>query len=82
LRQWAEDHLTNYVEECLRLDGRGEHCSYSTCRLCSKGRADYRCAHCVSGGELLCRACIVAAHSKLPFHVIEVCIPMAQCGRF
>ncbi|KAJ7849376.1 hypothetical protein B0H14DRAFT_3668571 [Mycena olivaceomarginata] len=22
LRQWAEDHLTNYVEECLHLEGR------------------------------------------------------------
>ncbi|KAJ7836541.1 hypothetical protein B0H14DRAFT_2793727 [Mycena olivaceomarginata] len=71
LRQWAEDHLSSYLEECLRLNGRGEHRSYSTCPLCNKAPADYRCANCVSGGELLCRACILAAHSKLPFHVIE-----------
>ncbi|KAJ7803340.1 hypothetical protein B0H14DRAFT_2613367, partial [Mycena olivaceomarginata] len=70
LQQWAEDHLITYLEEVLRLEGRGAH-AYLACRLCGAGMPDHRCRHCLNGGELICRGCIVAAHAKLPFHIIE-----------
>ncbi|KAJ7805097.1 hypothetical protein B0H14DRAFT_3091667 [Mycena olivaceomarginata] len=70
LQQWAEDHLITYLEEVLRLEGRGDH-AYLACRLCGAGIPDHRCRHCLNGGELICRGCIVAAHAKLPFHIIE-----------
>ncbi|KAJ7691221.1 hypothetical protein B0H14DRAFT_3532032 [Mycena olivaceomarginata] len=70
LRQWAEDHLVTYLEEALHLEGRGDH-HYLTCRLCGAGKPDHRCRHCLNGGELICHGCVVAAHAKLPFHIIE-----------
>ncbi|KAJ7790154.1 hypothetical protein B0H14DRAFT_3571055 [Mycena olivaceomarginata] len=60
LRQWAEDHLSSYLEEILRLEGRGDCRSDLTCRLCNRGRPDHRC-----------RTCLGGAHARLPFHVIE-----------
>ncbi|KAJ7838106.1 hypothetical protein B0H14DRAFT_2361929, partial [Mycena olivaceomarginata] len=59
-----------YLEEALRLEGRGDH-HYLTCRLCGAGKPDHRCRHCLNGGELICHGCVVAAHTKLPFHIIE-----------
>ncbi|KAJ7898272.1 hypothetical protein B0H14DRAFT_2332228 [Mycena olivaceomarginata] len=44
---------------------------------CGKGTPDHRCRSCMDGGELTCRACIVAAHAKLPLHVIEYWTGMA-----
>ncbi|KAF7346301.1 hypothetical protein MSAN_01857500 [Mycena sanguinolenta] len=70
LRQWVEDHRANYLDEVLRLEGRGDHL-YSICRLCHTGSASYRCRECFAGGELMCQTCIVAGHGRLPFHQIE-----------
>ncbi|KAF7353234.1 CxC2 domain-containing protein [Mycena sanguinolenta] len=71
LRQWVEDYRTSYLEEVLRLEGRGDHRHYATCRVCGSGHADYRCRECLGGGELMCRTCIVDGHRRLPFHSIE-----------
>ncbi|KAJ7818926.1 hypothetical protein B0H13DRAFT_2132258 [Mycena leptocephala] len=70
-RQWAEDHLDMYLEEVLRLEGRGDHIECDTCARCSVGNADHRCVDCLGGGELLCSSCIVAGHRQLPFHRIQ-----------
>ncbi|KAJ6464570.1 hypothetical protein C8R45DRAFT_840433 [Mycena sanguinolenta] len=70
LRQWVEDHRTDYLAEILRLEGRGDH-RYSACRLCGSGLAEFRCRECLGGGELMCWTCIVAGHVRLPFHLIE-----------
>ncbi|KAF8214380.1 hypothetical protein K438DRAFT_1563645, partial [Mycena galopus ATCC 62051] len=59
-----------YLEEVLRLEGRGAH-TYATCRDCGLGGATHRCRECLSGGELMCRDCVVRAHLKLVFHQIE-----------
>ncbi|KAF7377339.1 hypothetical protein MSAN_00154900 [Mycena sanguinolenta] len=75
LRQWVEDHRTDYLAESLRLEGRGDHC-YSTCRLCYSGQAEYRCRECLGGGELMCRTCVLAGHARLPFHQIEYWLGM------
>ncbi|KAJ6570826.1 hypothetical protein DFH09DRAFT_1362492 [Mycena vulgaris] len=71
LRQWAEDHLEQFLVEMLRLEGRGEHRDYPMCAACLKEAGDHRCAHCINGGQLLCAGCMVAAHWQLPFHQIQ-----------
>ncbi|KAJ7033998.1 hypothetical protein C8F04DRAFT_1210759 [Mycena alexandri] len=55
----------------LFLEGRGEHVVFAVCPRCTVGSPDHRCRHCFGGGELLCKACIVAAHTQLPLHQIE-----------
>ncbi|KAJ6575718.1 hypothetical protein DFH09DRAFT_1260865 [Mycena vulgaris] len=55
----------------LRLEGRAEHCTYSICRDCAVGKAEYRCRDCLGGGEMLCRGCTVKHHRQLPFHRIQ-----------
>ncbi|KAJ7772385.1 hypothetical protein B0H16DRAFT_1305461, partial [Mycena metata] len=64
-------HLVAYLNESLRFEGRGDHVGYTACPRCLERTPDHRCRHCLGGGELLCRDCIVVAHSQLPFHQIE-----------
>ncbi|KAJ6499776.1 hypothetical protein DFH09DRAFT_1336417 [Mycena vulgaris] len=71
LRQWTEDHLEVFLQELLRLEGRGDHRSYSICHDCSVGKADHRCRDCFGGGELLCSTCVLKRHRQLPFHRIQ-----------
>ncbi|KAJ7811500.1 hypothetical protein B0H13DRAFT_1666787 [Mycena leptocephala] len=71
LCQWAQDHLSTYLEETLRLEGRGDHTN-TTCRLCGEGSGDHCCRNCLNGGELVCSACVLTPHTYLPFHEIEV----------
>ncbi|KAJ6518389.1 hypothetical protein DFH09DRAFT_1331989 [Mycena vulgaris] len=71
LRQWAQDHLETFLQELLRLEGRGDHRSYAICRECSAEKADHRCRDCFGGGELMCKACVLLRHKQLPFHRIE-----------
>ncbi|KAJ7442097.1 hypothetical protein B0H11DRAFT_1724840, partial [Mycena galericulata] len=70
-RQWAEDHRETFLTEVLRLEGRGDHASYTTCSRCLDGNADHRCSDCLGGGELLCSRCILNGHRQLPFHKIQ-----------
>ncbi|KAJ7449011.1 hypothetical protein FB451DRAFT_1102933, partial [Mycena latifolia] len=69
LRQWAEDHLNEFLAEFLRLEGRGDHSP--TCAACLLKPGDHRCVDCLGGGELLCAGCTVEAHRRLPFHRIQ-----------
>ncbi|KAJ6517571.1 hypothetical protein DFH09DRAFT_940379 [Mycena vulgaris] len=71
LRQWAEDHLETFLRELLRLEGHGDHRSYDICRDCSAEKADHRCRDCFSGGELVCKVCVLLRHKQLPFHRIQ-----------
>ncbi|KAJ7702503.1 hypothetical protein B0H16DRAFT_1483197 [Mycena metata] len=71
LGQWADDHLAETLAEILRLEGRGDHTNTKICPRCTKNAADHRCRNCLSGGELMCSDCIIAAHRYLPFHGIE-----------
>ncbi|KAJ7223872.1 hypothetical protein B0H12DRAFT_1205345 [Mycena haematopus] len=65
-----DEDVPRDAREVLRLEGRGDH-THSTCRLCGAGTADYRCRECLGGGQLMCHACVVNAHLRLPFHQIE-----------
>ncbi|KAJ7073559.1 hypothetical protein B0H15DRAFT_925638 [Mycena belliarum] len=65
----------------LRLEGRGDHRDFPVCE-CGKGAADHRCSDCLSGGELLCSACVLARHRRLPFHRIEAMGLRIQLGHW
>ncbi|KAJ7080573.1 hypothetical protein B0H15DRAFT_953443 [Mycena belliarum] len=71
LRQWAEDHLATFLEELLRLEGRGDHRDSMNCVSCRKGAPDHRCIDCFAGGRLHCQSCVLREHQELPFHRIE-----------
>ncbi|KAJ7694007.1 hypothetical protein B0H14DRAFT_2419338, partial [Mycena olivaceomarginata] len=66
-------HRDEYLDETLRLEGRGDVDVYSFCGGCGKENPVYRCEHqtCYGPG-LFCRDCIVARHQVLPTHWIQV----------
>ncbi|KAJ7017626.1 hypothetical protein C8F04DRAFT_1279060 [Mycena alexandri] len=70
LAQWEEHDCDAFLDEQLRYEGRGNHC-YERCLECGEGAADHRCMDCLSGGELLCRDCIVARHVRSPLHIVQ-----------
>jgi hypothetical protein len=69
---WA-NHQDEYLDEMLRLEGRGYHGIYSTCGGCQKPDPTFRCAQqtCYGPG-LFCQDCIVERHAVLPTHWIQV----------
>ncbi|OJT01852.1 hypothetical protein TRAPUB_7684 [Trametes pubescens] len=69
LRTW-QGLRDEYLSEVLRLDGRGNFRGAATCPRCTTSTPKYRCRDCL-GGEVLCQACIVAAHQNLPLHIVE-----------
>ncbi|KAH7905404.1 hypothetical protein BJ138DRAFT_1230024 [Hygrophoropsis aurantiaca] len=58
----------NFLDEFIRLEGRGGHTEES-CQ-CGQEGARYRCKDCY-GIELFCQACTVQRHSVNPFHRVE-----------
>ncbi|TFK80817.1 hypothetical protein K466DRAFT_503224 [Polyporus arcularius HHB13444] len=69
LRAWIP-FRGEYLEEALRHEGRGLARNSSTCARCSEGTPTLRCLDC-AGGEMLCNACMLAAHCRLPLHRIQ-----------
>ncbi|KAJ7859269.1 hypothetical protein B0H13DRAFT_2356157 [Mycena leptocephala] len=62
----------DYLDEMLRLEGRGDADNYSACHGCGALDPIYRCAHQTCyGASLFCSACIVKHHTLLPTHWIE-----------
>ncbi|KAL1947382.1 hypothetical protein VTO73DRAFT_14343 [Trametes versicolor] len=59
-----------YLDEVLRLEGRGRFGRSLMCGLCGEEAAEYRCCECV-GGRLLCKVCTLATHALLPLHRIQ-----------
>ncbi|KAJ7908412.1 hypothetical protein B0H13DRAFT_1617500 [Mycena leptocephala] len=62
----------DYLDEMLRLEGRGDPDMYMACHGCGAPDPVYRCAHqtCYGSG-LVCSTCIVKQHMLLPTHWIE-----------
>ncbi|KAJ6453223.1 hypothetical protein C8R47DRAFT_951488, partial [Mycena vitilis] len=58
-----------YVEELMRLDGRGEF-EDEMCPRCRSEKAEFRCRMCF-GTELYCGHCTVQGHAENPLHVID-----------
>ncbi|TFK88753.1 hypothetical protein K466DRAFT_488291 [Polyporus arcularius HHB13444] len=69
LLQWLKE-VGVYLNELLRLEGRGAY----TAEICSCGQKDafaiYRCEDC-SDVRLYCRTCIVSSHRAHPVHRIK-----------
>ncbi|KAJ7736186.1 hypothetical protein DFH07DRAFT_966910 [Mycena maculata] len=71
LRQWSQDHRTEFLAEMLRLEGRGDHAKFPLCPRCNQLNGEHRCKDCLGGGELLCTKFMADAHRQLPFHKVE-----------
>ncbi|KAF8208998.1 hypothetical protein K438DRAFT_1573084 [Mycena galopus ATCC 62051] len=66
------DFRDEYLEEMLRLEGRGDEIFHARCALCEEEALLFRCSNqgC-HGPEMFCAACIVIKHASLPTHWIE-----------
>ncbi|KAJ6590439.1 hypothetical protein DFH09DRAFT_1074071 [Mycena vulgaris] len=71
LRQWVANYRDLFLETIIHLEGRGDHRSYSVCASCRVDKADHRCHDCMSGGELICKDCMVVQHRTYPLHRVE-----------
>ncbi|KAJ7026606.1 hypothetical protein C8F04DRAFT_966262 [Mycena alexandri] len=71
LKAWIE-YRDEYLDEMLRLEGRGGFVERANCASCGVVDPMFRCAHqlCM-GPEMFCEACIVQKHAFLPTHVVE-----------
>ncbi|KAJ7021500.1 hypothetical protein C8F04DRAFT_972713, partial [Mycena alexandri] len=66
------NHRDEYLDETLRLEGRGDYDVYSSCGGCGAVNPMYRCEHqsCYGPG-MFCQGCIVKRHQVLPTHWIQ-----------
>ena len=75
---WKERHRTDYLDEFIRWEGRGDFRWERACPDCYArgvalpGAPDHRCSDCCLP-DLVCASCCVRRHRCLPFHRIEVC---------
>ncbi|KAJ7302220.1 hypothetical protein DFH08DRAFT_989800, partial [Mycena albidolilacea] len=68
---WAE-HQDEYLNEMLRLEGRGYPVIHSRCGGCDAANPSFRCAQQTCyGPSLFCQNCIVEHHHVLPTHWIQ-----------
>ncbi|KAF7367658.1 CxC2 domain-containing protein [Mycena sanguinolenta] len=68
---WME-YRDEYLDEMLRLEGRGAAISHTRCASCEEDSPLFRCANQVCHGpEMFCVACIIKSHACLPTHWIE-----------
>jgi hypothetical protein len=68
LRCWQQSEITLYLEEMIRLEGRGGE---TICFRCGSGEAVFRCNDCLGAG-LWCQPCLLVDHMRNPLHRIEV----------
>ncbi|KAF7783272.1 hypothetical protein Agabi119p4_2648 [Agaricus bisporus var. burnettii] len=69
MSSWREQ-IDEFLDELLRLEGRGDYASHGICLECHERRPEYRCSDC-STDELYCSSCVVALHKRNPLHRIE-----------
>ncbi|KAJ7096175.1 hypothetical protein C8R44DRAFT_644543, partial [Mycena epipterygia] len=61
-----------YLDEMLRLEGRGSQDAYTKCAKCGEADPLYRCAQQLCHGAwMFCTKCTVENHAQLPTHWIE-----------
>ncbi len=70
LRAWIP-YREQYLDEVLRLEGRGWARLIAQCPLCDKAGPTFLCREC-TGGDILCQECIVEIHAHLPLHRVQV----------
>jgi hypothetical protein len=77
LREWAGENKSDpgfreeYLQEMLRLEGRGDVASHGQCMSCPATDAIYRCEDCM-GRLVECSHCCLTRHKHLPLHIIQV----------
>ncbi|KAK7018251.1 CxC2 domain-containing protein [Favolaschia claudopus] len=61
-----------YLDEMLRLEGRGDAEIYAACASCGEADPRYRCENqtCYGPG-MFCKSCVVEQHQVLPTHWIQ-----------
>ncbi|KII83222.1 hypothetical protein PLICRDRAFT_85247, partial [Plicaturopsis crispa FD-325 SS-3] len=70
LRTWVR-FKEIYLDECMRLEGRGTRRRLVTCPGCNLAKPPcIRCQECF-GGTLFCVDCMVERHKCLPLHIVE-----------
>ncbi|KAJ7792211.1 hypothetical protein B0H14DRAFT_2269498, partial [Mycena olivaceomarginata] len=68
---WA-NYQDEYLDEMIRLEGRGYAAIYSKCGDCESCDPTFRCEHQTCyGPSLFCQTCIVKRHAVLPMHWIQ-----------
>ncbi|KAJ6506688.1 hypothetical protein C8R45DRAFT_816824 [Mycena sanguinolenta] len=66
------DCRDEYLQEMLRLEGRGEKIFHEKCALCDEDTPLFRCSNQGCHGlQMFCAACTVTKHSSLPTHWVE-----------
>ncbi|KAJ6529050.1 hypothetical protein DFH09DRAFT_1412508 [Mycena vulgaris] len=74
LKKWKVKHRSNWLDEMLRGEGRGDHAAHPRCvcdhPACDGGLAEVRCMDC-DGCEGLSVKCIVRDHQRSPLHRVE-----------
>ncbi|PPQ74198.1 hypothetical protein CVT24_012717 [Panaeolus cyanescens] len=74
---WAEKFRQQYLDELMRLDGRGDYIKSTQCPDCVARKSPAPKAatiRCISGcfvPDLVCADCCVRRHRNLPFHKVE-----------
>lgn len=63
------------LDEFLCLDGLGDANDLDLCIRCGIAIGDIKCNDCTLGG-LQCFQCTLEAHECLPFHSLEVILPL------
>ncbi|KAJ7330528.1 hypothetical protein DFH08DRAFT_708944, partial [Mycena albidolilacea] len=73
MAQWVTGCRERFLDEMLRLEGRGDQRYQTKCGNCpvDTTEARYRCKDCFSD-VLFCQACLVALHMDNPLHRVEI----------
>ncbi|KAF8146729.1 hypothetical protein K438DRAFT_2092496 [Mycena galopus ATCC 62051] len=71
LQTWT-NYQDEYLDEMLRLEGRGDPASHLECLSCGTMDPTFRCAQQLChGAGMFCAKCIVQKHQFLPTHWVE-----------
>lgn len=79
LKEWSSAYREEYLEELLRLEGRGNSAHVEHCLSCGPSPSPltqdkapvFRCDDC-AGFLMECHTCCLKRHERLPFHLIKV----------
>ena len=70
MEEWKQ-YIPLFLDEILRLDGRGDFVDQTVCVYCKVQPPSYRCRDC-DEDQLCCRECIIDMHLRTPLHRVEV----------
>ncbi|KAL0057538.1 hypothetical protein AAF712_015825 [Marasmius tenuissimus] len=71
LLTWSREYRDGYLDWNMITEGRGRiYYKHRTCGRCNSTRANWRCLDCF-GLRLVCRECLIKAHTDEPLHRIE-----------